>query len=437
MNKAISLLKENLNKKTIVVATSGGPDSMTLLYLVNNLKEELNLKIICAFVNHKMRKESDDEEIMVKKYCQNNDIIFEAYTIKSYNDDNFHNDARLKRYNFFEKCINKYKAKFLLTAHHGDDLMETILMRLVRGSSFKGYSGFSLKQKRKNYTILRPLINYTKKEIEDYADKNKIPYMIDKSNEKDSYTRNRFRKYLLPPLKKEEKCVHDKFYKFSNTIKLYDEYINKEVDKYYDKVFINSKLNIDKFNSLDKLMKIKIIEKLLENIYQEDLMNINDKHIDEILNIVKSKKANSSINLPNNKIVVKSYKELYIIDNKEENTYEYELDEFVTLPNGKTIKKINKTNNNSNNICRLSSLDIKLPLYIRNKKQGDKIEIKGLKGSKKIKDIFIDEKVPLKQRNSYPVLVDSDNKILWLPGLKKSKFDKPKEEKCDIILEYI
>ena len=164
MNKAINIIKQNLKNESVVIATSGGPDSMTLLELVNSLKEELNLKLICAHVNHKIREESDEEETMVKEYCKKNNISCKILTIDNYNDDNFH------------KCVKKCKAKHLLTAHHGDDLTETILMRLVRGSTLKGYAGFEEKDNRENYIILRPLINYTKDEILEYAKRNKIKF---------------------------------------------------------------------------------------------------------------------------------------------------------------------------------------------------------------------------------------------------------------------
>ena len=107
------------------------------------------------------------------------------------------------------------------------------------------------------------------------------------------------------------------------------------------------------------------------------------------------------------------------------------------MPLKKTIKIIKETNSNSNNICRLNTKDLKLPLYIRNKEDGDKIEIKGLNGTKKIKDIFIDEKIPAIERRTWPILVDSEGAVLWIPGLRKSKFDKQKDENYDIILEYI
>ncbi len=106
------------------------------------------------------------------------------------------------------------------------------------------------------------------------------------------------------------------------------------------------------------------------------------------------------------------------------------------MPNAKNIEKLTTAKENNNNYCRLSSSEVKLPLFVRNKKDGDKMQIKGMLGSRKISDIFIDSKIKLSDRNLWPVVVDSDNNIVWLPGLKKSKFDKQKDEKCDIILRY-
>ena len=101
---------------------------------------------------------------------------FEGMTIEDYGDDNFHNEARTKRYIYFGEIVKKYKAKYLFTAHHGDDLTETILMRIVRGSTLRGYSGFSKVIKRDGYTLIRPLIEVTKDEIVSFNKKNKIHY---------------------------------------------------------------------------------------------------------------------------------------------------------------------------------------------------------------------------------------------------------------------
>src|SRR5699024_2935456 len=122
--------------------------------------------------------------------------------------------ARLKRYNFFDELVHTYHAKYLMTAHHGDDLMETILMRLTRGSSLKGYAGFKKEYKKDNYKVVRPLITQTKQEIIEYMDNLGLKYFIDESNFSDKYTRNRYRKNILPFLKQEDPQVHHKYLKF-------------------------------------------------------------------------------------------------------------------------------------------------------------------------------------------------------------------------------
>ncbi len=436
MINAKQILKENLKDETVVVACSGGPDSMALLKITNDLKDELNLKIVCAHVNHKIRPESDDEAIMVEDYCKENGIFFEYMTIDNYNQTNFHQDARIKRYQFFDKTVNKCKAKHLLTAHHGDDLMETILMRIVRGANLKSYAGFSEKIQNKTYTILRPLIPYTKDQVLKYTKENNIPYSIDNSNAKDDYTRNRFRKYILPKLKEEDKNVHKKFYKFSKTLEMYDEYINKDVQKAYNQIIKDKTLDIEKFQKLENLIQIKIINKLLEQEYKNDLSQITDKHRQLIHKVLTSNKPNQEVSLPNHKKGIKTYNSFNITEEKPKSTYQIELIDYLTLPNNKIVEIIDNTEDTSNNTIRLLKKDITLPLYIRTRLDGDKIEIKGLNGHKKLKDIFIDEKITKEERDNWPILVDSNENILWIPGLKKSKFDKQKDENYDIIIRY-
>jgi len=344
--------------------------------------------------------------------------------------------ARIKRYEFFNKCVNNCKAKHLLTAHHGDDLMETILMRIVRGAAFKSYAGFGEKIKNQEYIILRPLISYTKNQVLQYAEENKIPYSIDNSNNKDDYTRNRFRKYILPKLKEEDKNVHRKFYKFSKIIESYDEYINKDVEKYYKKVVNGQIINVSGFQKLDKLIQIKIINKLLTKEYKKDLSLITDKHRDLIYNILISSKPNQEVSLPNQKKAIKTYNEFYIKEDKKVKTYQIELIDYLTLPNNKIIEIVKESEDTSNYTIRLLKKEVKPPLYIRTRLDGDKIAIKGLNGHKKVKDIFIDEKISKEDRNNWPILVDANENVIWVPGLKKSKFDKQKNENYDIIIRY-
>ena len=422
---------------TIVVGCSTGPDSMALMDMLVKIRNKYNLSLICAHVNHNVRSESYQEAEFMQKYCEENNICFEGMLIENYGDDNFHNEARNIRYNFFEKVVNKYKANYLMTAHHGDDLIETILMRIVRGSNLNGYSGFKKIVDMGDYFLVRPLIEYTKDELLEYDEENNVKYFIDSSNSKTKYTRNRYRKTVLPFLKSEDSNVHKKFYKFSESLMQANEFIEKERDKALKKVLNNGKINISKFLELDSFLQKEILYVLMEIYYQDDLILLSDRHIDLLLNVINGGRKNVTVNLPNGVLAIREYDEFYLRKETDELTsYEIELGDNVELPNHHTIKKISECPENGNDICRLSSSEVQLPLIVRTRKLGDKIFLKGMNGSKKIKDVFIDEKISKSSRDLWPVVVDSLDRVVWIPGLKKSKFDKKKEESYDIILKY-
>lgn len=423
---------------TVVLGCSGGPDSMALFHLLLEFRKSLNINIICAHVNHKVRTESDNELVWLRKVCNKHKVIFESMIIENYGDDNFHNEARNIRYDFFDSLVKKYNAKFLLTAHHGDDLVETILMRIVRGSTINGYAGFKQEVAMDGYSIIRPLIYVTKDEILEFDKKNNIDYVIDKSNFSDKYTRNRYRKVVLPFLKKEDKSVHLKFLKYSKILSEYEDYVNRVANKSLNSITSYSNhIDIEKFKHLDEVIQNKIINNLLEKYYQDDLMLISDIHTTLIRNLIYSNRSNSVVYLPNSLLAVKSYDKFYFDRLTEQiDSYEIEISDVVNLPNGKNIKILDKTDLNNNNYCRLNESDIVLPLRVRTRKNGDRMKVKGLNGSKKVKDIFIDSKVPVNKRDLWPVVVDSKDNIVWIPGLKKSKFDVSKNKKCDIILKY-
>lgn len=436
MKEVINFIEKNIDKNsTLVLGISGGPDSMALLNIFLNLKEKLNLTLICAHINHNVREESIIEQEYLDKYCKENNIIFEYIKIDEWGTGNFEYEARKVRYEFFDKLINKYNAKYLLTAHHGDDLVETVLMRLLRGSTIKGYAGIERVIDNGKYLIIRPFLTITKQDIVDYCKQNNLVYFIDKTNLENVHKRNRFRNNILPLLKQEEKNVHLKFYDFSKQLLEYNDYINKVTKTELDKVFINNELNIELFNKIDLLIQKNIINNILYNIYLNDIDKITKQHVDMVFNLINSNKANTFISLPNIKLI-KNYNTITIKKELEEtNTYSCILNDEVVI-NDCVIKKINYTDSNNNYHTRLNSKDIKLPLYIRTRLDGDKIEVKNMSGTKKVKDIFIDSKIELNKRNTWPILVDSNNIVLWIPGIKKSKYDKKITDEYDIVLEY-
>ena len=421
------------NNETLVVGCSAGPDSMALLhYLKNNTSNQ----IVCCHINHNIRKESKEEEKYLKDYCLKEKIIFESMTINNYTENNFENEARKKRYAYYEKILKKYNSKHLFLAHHGDDLIETILMKIERGSNLEGYAGIKEISYQKDYYIIRPLLKYTKKELIEYNQKNNIKYYIDKTNTEDHYKRNRYRKYILPFLKKEDPNIHKKYLNYSNTLLNYLNYTNDEIKKHYNKIINNNTIDIKKIKRIHPFLQKQLIYKLLTNIYNNKPNIIKEKHINSILNQIKSDKPNTTINLPHKKISQKNYDNIIIKDKQEKivTNYKIPLKNYNEI-NNIIIKKIDKTEENGNNICKINSNNICMPLYLRNKKEGDFIYQKGIDGKKKISDIFIDKKIPKEKRNNYPLLVDSNDKIIWIPNLKKSKFNSQNNEFYDIILK--
>lgn len=432
MKKEIDFLKKNIeNNSTVIVACSGGPDSMCLLNLVNSLKETMNLNVIVAHVDHNVRKESKEEAKMVESYALNNNLTFELMEIISYNNDTFsENEARKKRYDFFKELQKKYNASILLTAHHGDDLIETILMRLTRGSNLNGYIGIREITTNQNFKILRPLLTTTKKDIIKYLDENNINYAIDKTNDEMIHTRNRYRKIILPFLKKENPLVHEKYLKFSKELIEYDKFVTSYIKS---KNFIqDDKILIIKLKDESDFIKRKCLEIIIKELQKNDYFDISDEQINLLMRLYNL--SNKSVDLNNNYQGINSYGKIFI--RKKEISFKKEiiLDKDTEYGNFRFYYNINAMNK-SNSCIALDTTTIKLPLKIRTIQEKDRMNVKNLNGSKKVSDIFINSKVPKYEREGYPILVDSNDEILWIPNIKKSKFAKDKSEKYDIIIK--
>ena len=431
INNITEILK-NITDEYIVIGVSAGPDSMALLHFTKNVAQN---KLVCVHINHNVRKESNEEQSYLQKYCKENNIIFECLKITNWQENNFENEARKKRYTFYEQILKKYNSKTLLLAHHGDDLIETVLMKIVRGSNLEGYAGIKLFSKQKNYTIVRPFLYITKDDILKYNKENNLKYYIDKTNNDSTYTRNRYRENFLPLLKKEDKLVHLKFLKYSNTLQEYYNYVEEISKEKINTIYKNNTIDIDKFNKEHPFIKKNIIFHILSKLYHDKNNIIKNKHIEDIIKLYNSNKVNAFINLPKNIIVKKTYNQIII----EKKVVKNEKDYKIILQDNNVIssiiiKKVVNCETDGNNVCRLNSKKIKFPLYLRNKKDGDYIEVLGLNGKKKVKDIFIENKIPIEERKSYPLLVDANNNILWIPNLKKSKYNVKINEFYDIIL---
>lgn len=420
----------------ILVATSGGPDSMYLLNELLKIKEEMNLSLIVAHVNHNTRTECDEEEKFVRNFCKDINIPFELYKIEKYQKGHFtEEEARKIRISFFKSLILKYSFDYVVTAHHADDLIETILMKIIRGSTLDSIVGIKKVEDIDGITFKRPLLNINKNYIIKYLEENKIPYKIDYTNYEENHLRNRIRKNILPNLKKEDNNINEKFLKFSNELQDIVEYLNSNLDIIDKEIMDNDFIDLDKFNKLDYFLKKEYLKRKLKNIYQNNVTKLNNKTYERIINYLSNNKKKNYFDLPLSYIVEVNKNKFRIIKKNEIKDYKLICEDKVKLKDGFLVKK-KRSSEKSNFVIHLSSKDIVLPLYITNRRIGMKMAVKNLNGHKKVKDILIDEHILPSMKDEIPIMVDSEGKVLWILGLKKSKYDLDNYEKCDIIYKY-
>ncbi|MDF2699819.1 MAG: tilS [Haloplasmataceae bacterium] len=433
--KGHNLIQE---KDKIVVAVSGGPDSMCLLHYLINYKKNTKIEIIAAHVNHHTRGiENVVEQKLIEKFCEENniDIYVEDFIYKS--NKNFHDEARKFRYDFFVSLCKKLNCNKIALAHHQDDQIETILFKILRGNNLNGYTGMKeIYDLDSNINIIRPFLNITKEEIVNYCDEFNIPYKIDSSNLKDKYTRNFLRHKIIPQFKELQPDLNNKILQLQQQLVEVNEYLEENA-----KTILEESIVID---SIDKLIldlsKIKhthisVIRLILLNVFKKITNNKVELSYDKANNIIKNifnEKPNITFDIGKGFYCIKEYDKLIFRKNLENSdNYIINVTEFgeYTLPN---LMKINvenieekaKINNNSMIICYNSTM---WPLVIRNRQEGDSIKTKI--GNKKINRIFIDNKIPVSQRNIWPILTDLSGNILWVIGLQKAatKVDGNKE----------
>lgn len=434
-NVIIDCLKRNnisLVNEKVVVAMSCGVDSSVLLNLLLSLKDKYKFEVVIAHVNHHKRKESEIEEKYIRDFSQNNNLKCYIKNAIFESKSNFQKNARDVRYLFFKEVLEKENAKYLFLAHHATDNVETILMRILRGSNLTGYSGIKEFVNNGNYFLLRPLLSVDKEKLYLYAKENNIKYFEDASNFELDYTRNRIRNEVIPLLRKENYGLEEKFRDFSKLIQRAEESFNNEINH-----FIENNITLDKFIHFKVSFLIVnddiFIEEVLFKILKK--YNLSKNNIYELKKLIFSSKKNIKTVFKNIFTFVKEYDDVFIYEGViEKCDIEFEIDEIKDYKiNDNLLINVSKKNNiNLTNLNVLWYNSAIFPLTIRSRRNGDKIFINN--GYQKVKDVLINEKIGIMKRENLLLGVDKNNEVLIIFGVKKSS--KLKEIKnCDTIIE--
>jgi len=453
VRKTVSRYGMLKNGDSIIVSVSGGPDSMALLYALSELRKIFSLSLIVAHVNHGLRgKESERDARFVAQEARKLGfpIVVEKVSLKRAAGESLQELARKARYQVLNGIAKKYCASRIATGHTADDQAETVLMRFLRGSGRKGLGGIPPIREGK---FIRPLIEITREEIMEYLGENKVKWIMDSSNLKTVYLRNKLRKELIPALKRFNPNIISHLAKISSDFRDDDSFLNaiamkiwkRVADVSRSKVCINIPLLLSTSPSIQKRLIMRSIKEILGST-----RGISHSHYEMILEAAQSRSPNLEIVLPGDLRAERQYSKLILTKGRTRGkshghglTFQIPLKipgitrieglgfkvKARIIRKGIGLSQLRKTPPEQ---AYFDQKDIIPPLVLRGFQPGDRIQPFGLKGEKKVKDLFIEKKVPRSLRVKVPIL-DSGAGILWVLGLRQSEKGRVRKGTRNII----
>lgn len=409
----------------IAIALSGGVDSIVLFHLLATEYKDSYKELVVFHINHGLREESYEEAEFVEKFVKDFDVKFykEELNMSDLERDSHTSEemlARELRYQAFNKMAKLEGVTKLLTAHHKNDQVENILMRLLTGRSIDHSLAICEEIEMAGLTIYRPLLNILKAELEEYAKEKNLHYYVDATNFDTDYTRNNIRHNIVPLLNDINSGSFDNLINFAN----YYQNINNNLKK----AILSNKDNYIFSRDEDKisLVKDKFLELneeemyfLLKDLITDELgvFDVKQKAIFDVISSLKKNTGNKSYDLKNNLKIISQYETLYIhkIEKKcyndkieinidkicENSVYEFYQNKFIISTDAKDSEiGFNKS---------------ELPLLITTKKEGDRVRRGEI--NKKLSRIFIDEKVPKELRDTLPVIRNNKGEVLGVLGI--------------------
>ncbi len=438
----------------VLVAVSGGPDSVALLYALLEIKNEFNLDICVAHLNHKLRgRESDEDQKFVKHLAQKLDLKFFSKSIDVKKEArktklSLEEAARLVRYQYLENLADKIKADKIAIGHQADDQAETFLMRLLRGAGGVGLSGIPPKRGK----IIRPLIEIKREEIEKFLKEKRQSYRTDSSNLLPNYFRNKIRLLLLPQIKKNfSPRIVDILIRTSDIISLQQQYIEKKCEEILRLICKTKKmvrlpsaplrtsrlpqkdkivLDLKKFINYDISLKREMIRLCVKEL-NRDSTDLSFDSIERALDLIQRKKSGRKVKLTGNMWAEVSGENLAIyIEKKKQHAYPIKGCIRISLPGEKYLRNLGmrikseifsrsslpeEIKSKGEEVAFLDWEKLKEPFSLRSRRPKDKFRPLGMQGTKSVADFLIDRKVPRYERDEV-MLLTTRGKIAWIVG---------------------
>lgn len=448
--KRHQLLEKNT---TVLVAVSGGPDSMALLHLLLEMREAWHLRLIALTIDHQLRDEARADVNYVRDYCEQKGIQHDAVKIDVNQYMKEHKlgtqvAARQLRYHVFANKMKEYGAQYIAMGHHGDDQTETMVMSLIRTTSLHNLQGIPYQRPFAGGKIIRPFLAVTKAEIETYCTKHHLSPRIDPTNFEAIYTRNKIRQAVLPTIKEINEQAHETIQALSERLQEDESYLIDQAKTMkkdlliYDKEQKRWTIDICQYKQYALPLQRRCFRLTLDYLYDKIPDNLSYQHENLFMQLQKITTSNQILHFPKGLHIEKSYDKIHFyFQARKVDSFHIKIDQVpskVILPNGQTltIDYVEEAEDEAEHTFSLPLSAVKFPLYIRSRKNGDRMTYDGLQGTKKLKDIFIDEKVPRLEREQYCLLTDASDEIFWLIGLRKNKINSSKLDEVYIQFTY-
>lgn len=427
-----SILEKYINiscESTFIVGFSGGWDSMCLLDIMNKLSKEYGFLLVAAHLNHNWRgKESENEKERCLQFCEDNDITFISDTLEEGTKAS-ELIARELRYDFFKKCAEEFEADAILTAHTKSDNAETILYRIIKGTGLNGLEGIKEVRELGGFKVIRPILNFSRKEIEEYCITNELYPNNDSSNNNTKYARNNIRHNIMPAIKNINPNIENSLITLADIAAGNNKVINELMQNIENQITLGNKWLTQNFLILNSAIKQHFVYKLLLNNDIEPSFTKIQELISFITENQKSK-TGKTLSVSNDKWLFVSHKFTYFIHADNYKKIEDEItinsdgifdfsDEykFSIENNSMRIEKYPKA---ISNIAYADLSSVEFPLTLRTRRNGDIIQPFGMQGKMKLKKYFINKNIPEHDRDKI-VLLCKDNEVLWAIGVGVSE----------------
>ncbi len=428
----INILKKYVNiscESTFIVGFSGGWDSMCLLDIMNKLSKEYGFLLVAAHLNHNWRgKESEAEKERCLLFCEENDITFISDTL-SEGTKATELIAREMRYDFFKRCAEEFEADAILTAHTKSDNAETILYRIIKGTGLNGLEGIREIRDLGGFKVIRPILNFSRKDIEEYCITNELYPNNDSSNSNTKYARNNIRHNIMPAIKHINPNIENALITLADIASGNNRVINELMQNIENQITVGDKWLTQNFLILNSAIKQHFVYKLL---VKNDLEPSFSK-IQELINFIsenQKSKTGKTLSVANDKWLFVSGKYTYFIHSEHykkiedeitvDKIGEYDIGNIYRITVEEYKEKIETFPKAASNTAYIALNEVDFPFTLRTRKNGDIIQPFGMQGKMKLKKYFINKNIPEHDRDKIALLC-KENEVLWVAGIGLSE----------------